>query len=211
MPAFDGGDDAIWGFGPDEGLGRYVVFGNEAVYGGLQLDDRAEYAAFEPSFGQLSEEPLHGVEPGARRRCEVEPPSRVTIEPGQHLRVLVSGIIVENGVDDLARRHLRFDGVEEADEFLMTVTLHIPPSDGSIENVERGKKRCRAMPLIIVRHGSAAPLLQRQSRLGAVERLDLALFVHGQNKRMRGRRQVKPDNIPKLFDKLRVLGELELA
>jgi hypothetical protein len=37
------------------------------------------------------------------------------------------------------------------------------------------------MALVIVCHGLAAPGLDRQSRLGAVERLDLAFLVDGQH------------------------------
>ena len=102
----------------------------------------------------------------------------MTVEPGQNLWMFVSGVIVENGMDDLARRNLSFDGIEEADEFLMTVTLRVPPGHGAVENVEGGKERCCAMAFVIVCHGSAATFLQRQSRLGAVKRLNLTFFVH---------------------------------
>jgi hypothetical protein len=42
-------------------------------------------------------------------------------EPGAHLRVLVDGIVVENGVDDPTGLDLCLDGVQEADELLMPV------------------------------------------------------------------------------------------
>jgi hypothetical protein len=35
-------------------------------------------------------------------------------------------------VDFLSRRHLRLDGVEEADELLMPVALHIASDDGAV-------------------------------------------------------------------------------
>ena len=38
--------------------------------------------------------------------------------------MLVSGVVVHDGVDDLADGQLAVDGVEEADEFLMGVLLH---------------------------------------------------------------------------------------
>lgn len=37
-------------------------------------------------------------------------------EPGTHLGVLVSGVVVEGDVDGLAGWHLGIDGVEEAGE-----------------------------------------------------------------------------------------------
>ncbi len=54
--------------GPDEGF----EVGEKAVDGGLEFDDRAEHAAFEPPSGQLGEEALDCIEPGARGRSEVE-------------------------------------------------------------------------------------------------------------------------------------------
>jgi hypothetical protein len=41
-------------------------------------------------------------------------------EPGNHLRLLMGGVVVEGDVDDLAGRDLCLDGVEEADELLAT-------------------------------------------------------------------------------------------
>src|SRR6202040_1312601 len=43
------------------------------------------------------------------------------------------------------------------------------------------EQRCRAVSLVVVGHGSGATFLQRQAGLGAVKRLDLALFVERQN------------------------------
>jgi len=44
-------------------------------------------------------------------------------EPGADLWMLVRGVIVEDGVDQLAGRHFRLDGIEEADELLMAMAL----------------------------------------------------------------------------------------
>jgi hypothetical protein len=40
-------------------------------------------------------------------------------------------------VDFLPRRHLRLDGIEELDELLMAMMLHIASDDGAVENVGR--------------------------------------------------------------------------
>jgi hypothetical protein len=39
-------------------------------------------------------------------------------------------------VDFLSGRHLRLDGIEEADELLVPVALHIAADDGPVEDVE---------------------------------------------------------------------------
>ena len=45
-------------------------------------------------------------EPGAGGRGEVEGEAGVAGEPGDHLRLLVGGVVVEDDVDDLAGRDL---------------------------------------------------------------------------------------------------------
>src|SRR5215217_3284290 len=97
------GGDLAGGFGPDEGRGSVVVLGDVAVDGLLQLDDRAEDAAPEPA-----PDPIRG-------------PARMPLQPGQHLGVLVRAVVVEDGMDELAGRDRRLDGVEEAQELLVAV------------------------------------------------------------------------------------------
>ena len=49
---------------PDEGLGvGGVVFADEPIDGGLEIDDRMEDAILEPAPRQLGEEALDGIEP----------------------------------------------------------------------------------------------------------------------------------------------------
>ena len=109
MPSSDGGDDFVWVSGPCEGFGVDIGLGDEAVDGGLEIDDGAEDAALEAALGELGEEAFDGIEPGARGRGEVEDEALVPVEPSTDLRVLVSGVVVEDDVDDLAGRHLGLD------------------------------------------------------------------------------------------------------
>ena len=59
MPSSDGGDDAVWVGGPGKGPGVCVGLGDEAVDGGLQVDDGAEDAALEATSAELGEEALN--------------------------------------------------------------------------------------------------------------------------------------------------------
>jgi hypothetical protein len=52
VPAPDGSDDFVGIGGPAEGFWIIVGLGEEAVDGGLEFDDRAEYAALEATPGQ---------------------------------------------------------------------------------------------------------------------------------------------------------------
>src|SRR6202035_5238977 len=159
MPALDGGDDFVRVGGPCEGLWHLVSLGEEAVDGGLQIDDGSEDATLQSPLGQLGEVTLYGVEPGARCRREVEDEALMPREPGPHLGMLMGGVIVEDDVNVLSSRNLRFDGVEEADELLVPVALHVTADDGAVEHVEGGKQGRSAVPFVIVGHRSGAALL----------------------------------------------------
>src|SRR5262245_36034627 len=100
------------------------------------------------------------------------------------------------------------DLIEEADELLMPMALHIAADDGAVENVERGEQCRRAVALVVVRHRPGAPRLHRQSRLSAVEGLDLALLVDREYDGMGGRIDVETDHIPELFGERRIVPQL---
>src|SRR5512132_3407702 len=85
-------EDDIGGAGPAEGSGRLVVLGEIAVDRGLQLDDRAEHAALQPSAGEHRKEGLDRVQPGAGGRREMQGPARVAGEPGAHPGMFVGRI-----------------------------------------------------------------------------------------------------------------------
>ncbi len=110
---------------------------------------------------------------------------------------------------DLSGRDLALQRVQEADEFLMPVTGHVAPEDLAGQHVQRGEERRGSVALVVVGHGPAAPLLQRQARLRAVKRLNLALLIDAQHHRMGGRADVKPDDIVQLLDEGRIARQLE--
>jgi dihydroxyacetone kinase len=104
----------------------------------------------------------------------------------------------------------RLDGVEEADELLMAVALHVAADDGAVEHVERGEQRGRAVALVVMGHGAGAALLHRQAGLGAVERLDLALLVDRQHDGMGRRIDVEADDVASFSAKAGSLESLKV-
>ena len=132
------------------------------------------------------------------------------VEPLTDLRVLVRRVIIEDHMHRLAGGNLSLDGVEEANELLMPMALHVTAYDRAIENVQRGKQRCCSVPFVVMRHGSGAPLLQRQARLRSVERLYLALLVYRKHNGVRRWIYIKPYDIAQFIDKFRIVRELEL-
>jgi len=81
-PALHGDEDGVGGFGPDERLGFVVGFSDEAVDGGLKLDNRCEDAAFEALPGEFDKQAFDGIDPGAGSRGEVEGEARMPRQPG---------------------------------------------------------------------------------------------------------------------------------
>jgi hypothetical protein len=106
-PAFDGSDDLVGIGSPDEGLGIMIGLRDETVDHGLELDEGAEDAALDAAPRELSEEAFDGVKPRAGSRGEAGDEAGMPAEPGFDLRMVVGGVVIDDDVDDLARRHLR--------------------------------------------------------------------------------------------------------
>src|SRR5215472_2485892 len=97
----------------------------------------------------------------------MEGPARVSREPGAYFGMLVSSIIVEDRVDQLAGRHSGFDAVQKADEFLVAMPRHAVADHRAVEDIECREQRGRAVADVIVGHGSGPAALDRQAGLGA--------------------------------------------
>ena len=120
---YNGCEDAFWVGGPDEWVGIGIGIGDEGVDGELLVNDGLEDAALKALARELGEEAFDGVKPGRGGRGKVERPTRMTRQPSAYLRVLVGGIVVDDGMDHLPYRDLRFDRIKEADELLVAMTL----------------------------------------------------------------------------------------
>ena len=123
------------------------MFGEVAVDGGLQVDDGMEAAASDALARERREEILDRVQPGAGGRREMEGPARMPREPRLDLWMLVSGVVVDHRLNQLAGRNVTLDGVEEADELVMPMTLHAASDHGAVEHVEGGEQRGGAVAL----------------------------------------------------------------
>ena len=71
----------------------------------------------------------------------MECPARMAGEPGTNLGLFVGRIVVEDDMHGLIRYHLGLDSVEEADEFLVAMALHVAPDHSAVEHVQRGEQR----------------------------------------------------------------------
>ena len=77
-----------------------------------------------------------------------------------------------------APRRRFVDQAEKLQPLLMSMLGHAISDDFAVQNVERSKQSCSAVTFVVMSHGAGPPFLQGQSRLRAVKRLYLALFVN---------------------------------
>src|SRR4029453_3055709 len=131
----------------------------------------------------------------------MESPSWMSCQPGADLRLLMGRIVIEDDVDGLILRQFRLNRVEEPDEFLMPMTLHVATDHRAVENIEGGKQGRGSMALIIMGHRPTTALLQRKPRLCTVQRLDLAFLIDGKDNGMGWRGDVVPDDVMQLLGK----------
>ena len=65
----------------------------------------------------------------------VERPAGMPSQPLAYLRMLVGRIVVDDGVDYFPCRDLLLDRVEEANELLVAMALHVAADDGAVEDL----------------------------------------------------------------------------
>ena len=100
--------------------------------------------------------------------------------------MLVRRIVVGDEVHIKVLRRLAVDPAQEFEPLLVPMARHALTDHGAGGHVEGGEQGGGAMALVIVRHGATAALLERQARLGAIERLDRALLIHREHQAVSG-------------------------
>ena len=150
----------------------------------------------------LSHEPDVGVK---LRRWK-----RVCFEPAFDGGRLMRGIVVDDEVKVETLSDLLVNQLEKAQKLPVPMAWHACPDDLAVlQHVERCKQRRGAVTLVVVGHRSGAALLHRQAGLGAVEGLNLALFIDAENQRLVRRSEIEPDHILDLLGEVLIARDLE--
>jgi hypothetical protein len=202
-------EEIVGGGGPGEGPRADVVGGHKGGDPSDQLLGAGEGATADRAAGQDREPALDLVQPGGVGRRVVDLEALPLGEPGADLGMLVGGVVVDNEMDVEPSRHGRVDAFEERQEFLMAVARLALGQHLSVGDIEGGKQRGRAVPLVVVGDAVDVAKPDRQDGLGALERLDLAFLVPAQDDRVIRRIEIEPDDVPNLFDEQGVGRELE--
>ena len=96
----------------------------------------------------------------------------MTLEPGFHFGMLVGG--VHDEVQLQFGRSFGVDLPEETQELLMPVARQTGTDDLAVECAQRREQCRRAVAFVVMGLCALAALTQRQARLRAVQRLNLA-------------------------------------
>ena len=89
--------------------------------------------------------------------------------------------------------------------------LHAAADDLAFEDIQGGEHGGGAVALVIVGHGGATSFLHRQTGLGAIEGLDLALLVEAEHHSVGGWIDIEADHLFELLGEFGIVGELERA
>src|SRR5881227_2762414 len=96
---------------------------------------------------------------------------RMSVEPALHLRRAMGAVIVHYQVQRRLAGEFAVDAAQEPQKLLVAVTLIAVADDFASEHIERCEQSRRSVSLVVVGHGAAAPFLQRQPGLGALQSL----------------------------------------
>src|ERR1017187_2334300 len=84
-------------------------------------------------------------------------------------------------------------------------------SDLAVQNLQGGEQGGRSMPDIVVGISAATPLLERQTRLCSVQRLDLALFIQAEDQALFRWIEIETHHVGQFLQKAHIAGEFESA
>ena len=202
-------EDVFGSLAPDEGLRLGVVLQQVVVDLVLEIVDAGVAAAADALCGDLGEEALDEVHPGRAGGREMQLEAGMLLQPGLHLGRLVGRVVVKNQMDVAGFLHGPVDAAQKAQELPGAVAWHAFPDDQARLDVQRGEECGGAVALVVVGHGGGAPLLEGQTRLGPIERLDLGLLIDAEHDRTVRRIEIEADDLGDLLLEHRVVRDLE--
>src|ERR1039457_3744225 len=91
----------------------------------------------------------------------------------------------------------------------MPVSLMALADNLALLRVQRSEQGCCAIALIVVGHRSTTPLLDGQSRLRPIQRLNPALFVNAEHDCLLRRIQIQAHHVGHLLQEFRIARQLE--
>ena len=91
--------------------------------------------------------------------------------------MFVGAVVVQYQVELQLLGELIIQLPQESQELLVAMSRKALADDFAFQDFQRREERCRPMADIIMSEGAATAFLERQTRLRAVQGLDLALLI----------------------------------
>src|SRR5215207_1884660 len=122
-----------------------VVMREVNVDGGDQFVDACKAAFADDVVGELAKEALNEVEPGGAGWSEVNVDARMFFQPGADGGMLVCGVVVDDEMQRELCGRLAMEFFEKGEPLNVRVLRCRRAEDPTIEVIERGKERHRAV------------------------------------------------------------------
>ena len=160
------------------------MLGEVVLDGAHELSDAGEAALAHCVLSEVAEEALDQVHPGARGRREMKDEARAAVvtatlpgivpsDPAFHLRMLMGGIVVDNQMQREIGGRLLVEVFEKRQPLPVGVVRCRLREDLAVEIGKGGEECNRAVAGVIVGLGAEVTDAERQTGLGAFERLAL--------------------------------------
>ncbi len=124
---------------------------------------------------------LDQIQPTGTGGHKVRDKARVALQPGLDLGLLVRTVVVHHQMQAYLSGELLVEAAQKLQELLVAMPLIALSDHPSLQDLQSGEQRGRSVAFVVMRHGSAASLFHGQARLRAIQRLDLALFIHAEH------------------------------
>jgi hypothetical protein len=152
------GEDRFDGGMPDERFGIFIPCLQEFYNGRNQVGHAGKGVAVDALGGKFSKPALDQVEPTATGGHEVKHEMRMLVEPGFDLGTTVSAIVVDYQMQAEVGRERTVQTPQEAQKFLVSMTLVPLSNDLALKQFDRGEQGGRAIAFVVAGHGAAKPL-----------------------------------------------------
>src|SRR4030042_3310866 len=121
----------------------------------------------------------------------------------------MGAVVIHYQVQFHFNREFSIQTFQEFEKLLMPVPSKTLPDDLTLSQFER-RKECRgAVALVVMGHGSTAAFFQRQTRLRAIQRLNLTFLVHAEHQAFLRRIEIETHYVSQFLQKPGIPRQLE--
>ncbi len=194
---------------PDKGRWIGVPRGEKTSDSLLQLLHAAENTPAHGFLAEFGKPAFDEVEPTGTGGNEVQDKTGMFGQPAPDSFMAMGAVVIEDQVQGHGAGKLLIQAAQKLDELLMPVARVALADDSPFDDLKCRKESGRPVALIVMSEGAAASTLERQSRLSAIQGLNLALLIDAEHDGILRRSEINPDDIGELFQKLRITRKFE--